>query len=443
VSVETRIPLVVGPRALSQDAPRWLALALVLFLVAFPKGGVQLAGVPITWGYLLVGALGVICAVRLAAGASGRIGRLHLLALAALLPFQIVAMATFVGLGAESIGFTLSFLATFFFIPAVCLVATALYLPAIDVDELLRWLRNAVRFVAVYGIFLFFFRLTQGYFLEIPFLTVNLGDFGQLEDKYIDRGGVFKLISTYNNGNLYGICLLLLLPLYQWVERSRLAAGTVKFSLLLTLSRTVWAGLLVYELIYRLWLRRIGLRTVALLSASAAALALGIWWALRLMDLDLEFLFDAGLGNRLVQFQDSFAILPHKPFVGIAEMVYLSVLDTFGLVGLVAFGVALAAPVAMYFLRLAPGGTSDYRRSLVAGLLVYLFLASSDGAILLIPVMALYWFVAALLLTPGGPRSEGRATEAGRGAVAAAAGREVGPGGPPVTPEVLGPSTPR
>jgi hypothetical protein len=433
----------VGPAVPSRTLPRWLALALVLFLVAFPKGGVQLAGVPITWGYLLVGGLGVICAARLAAGSSGTVGRLHLLALAALLPFQLVAVATFVGLGAEGLGFTLSFLATFFFIPAICLAATGLYLSAIDVDDLLRWLRNAVRFVAVYGIFLFFFRLTQGYFLEIPFLTVNLGDFGQLEDKYIDRGGVFKLISTYNNGNLYGICLVLLLPIYQWAERSRIASGVVKFSLLLTLSRTVWAGLLVYELIYRLWLRRIGLRTVALLTASAAALAIGIWWALRLMDLDLEFLFDAGLGNRLVQFQDSFSILPHKPFLGIAEMVYLSVLDTFGLIGLVAFAAALAAPTAMYFLRLTPGGASDYRRSLVAGLLVYLFLASSDGAILLIPVMALYWFVTALLLTPGGPRNEARWAPVGEGGVAAITERGAAPGSPTVTPAGPGRSTPR
>jgi hypothetical protein len=388
--------------------------AVILFLVAFPKGGVSFGGVALTWGYLLLGGLGVLCCIRLASGARGRVGHLHLVSLVSLVPFQMVAMATFLSQGAEHIGYTIAFLVTFVAVPLICLSLASLYLESVDVGTMLRWLRNAVRFVAVYGIFLFFFRLTQGYFLEIPLLTVNLGDFGQLEEKYIDRGGVFKLISTYNNGNLYGICLLLLLPLYQWVERSRIASGVVKFSLLLTLSRTVWAGLLVYELIYRLWLKRIGLRTVALLTASAAALAFGIWWALRLMDLDLEFLFDAGLGNRLVQFQDSFSILPHKPFVGIAEMVYLSVLDTFGLIGLVAFGVALTTPVAMYFLRLTPGGASDYRRSLVAGLLVYLFLASSDGAILLIPVMALYWFVAGLLLTPSGPRREER--DAGGGA---------------------------
>jgi hypothetical protein len=389
------------------------ALGLVLFLVAFPKGGVAVGGIALTWGYLLLGALGGICVIRLASGAPGKVARLHLLALAALVPFQLVALLSFLWQGAEHLGYTISFLASFFAIPAICLALTSLYVRRVDLDRTLRWLRNAIRFVALYGIFLFFFRLTQGYFIEIPFLTVNLADFGQLEEKYIDRGGVFKLISTYNNGNLYGICLLLLLPLYQCVERNRVASGAVKFSLLLTLSRTVWAGLLVYELIHRLWLRRIGLRTVALLSASAAALALGIWWALRLMDLDLEFLFDAGLGNRLVQFQDAFAILPHKPFVGIAEMVYLSVLDTFGAVGLSALIVGLSAPVAMYFLQLTPGGASDYRRSLVAGLIVYLFVAASDGAILLIPVMALYWLVAGLLLTQEGPRSESRGTQRG------------------------------
>ena len=53
-----------------------------------------------------------------------------------------------------------------------------------------------------------------GKFIEIPFLTVNAGDYGTLEStKHINRGGYLKLISTYNNGNVYGVATLILLPL--------------------------------------------------------------------------------------------------------------------------------------------------------------------------------------------------------------------------------------
>ena len=89
----------------------------------------------------------------------------------------------------------------------------------------------AVLFVSAYGIFLFFYKLGTGSFIEIPYLTVNAGDLGELEGKSIDRGGIFKLISTYNNGNVYGISILILLPLYAHLEKRLSRVLTVKASL--------------------------------------------------------------------------------------------------------------------------------------------------------------------------------------------------------------------
>ena len=101
-----------------------------------------------------------------------------------------------------------------------------------------------------------------GRFVEIPFLTVNFHDVGTLETtKYIDRGGIFKLISTYNNGNVYGVCLLMLLPFYNSVEPSKLKRMIVKLSLLLTLSRTVWFGLFFAEILTYLYVYRITFKT--------------------------------------------------------------------------------------------------------------------------------------------------------------------------------------
>jgi len=64
---------------------------------------------------------------------------------------------------------------------------------------------------------------------------VNLDDIGTLDSKYNSRqGGLSKLISTYNNGNQYGVATLLLLPLFDAFEHSRFRKLVVRAALVLT-----------------------------------------------------------------------------------------------------------------------------------------------------------------------------------------------------------------
>ena len=96
----------------------------------------------------------------------------------------------------------------------------------LDGERLAHWFRTCVFLAAAWGIFLFFFRPLTGHFIEIPYITVNASDYGELENtKNIARGTLFKLISTYNNGNLYGVATLLLLPLYLQLEPRRFRRG--------------------------------------------------------------------------------------------------------------------------------------------------------------------------------------------------------------------------
>src|SRR5690606_25097688 len=104
----------------------------------------------------------------------------------------------------------------------------------------------------------------------------NAGDVGALEGKHIDRGGIFKLISTYNNGNIFGICMVMLLPLYACLERRTWPQLVVKAALVLTLSRTVWAGLIAYEVLHRLYVRRVTWRTLGVMAAWVAVAAAGV-----------------------------------------------------------------------------------------------------------------------------------------------------------------------
>ena len=67
-----------------------LAALLTLFLVLFPKGGIKFGDVPLTWGYMLLGlTLPVLSIVRLFAfPLRARWGAV--LAMASLIPFQLV-----------------------------------------------------------------------------------------------------------------------------------------------------------------------------------------------------------------------------------------------------------------------------------------------------------------------------------------------------------------
>lgn len=399
-------PAAPAARASGVRAPvggeRWVILFLFTFLLLFPKGGIKLGPVPITWGYLGLAAVALWLPLSLWFRRSAPVRRLRLSVLAALVPFQAIVWLTLLANGTNGLGFAISLLVTFFFIPVVFVLILGIHLDRLDLDYLFRLFRWGVPVVAAYGVFLFFYKLKTGSFIEIPYLTVNAGDYGNLEGKYIDRGGVFKLISTYNNGNIYGVCMLTLLPFYSWLERSRVRTGVVKLSLLLTLSRTVWLGLIFYEVMHRLYVRRLSARSVAAMGGALLVVFAGVWLALGLLEVNpAVFLLDRNLGGRIGQLSalETAGLVGDVRFEAILEMVYLSVLNNFGLLGLAAFLLAMTAPLAMHLLGVVPFSGTSYKKSLALGLATYLFVAMSDGALLFIPVMAFYWFIVSLLLS--------------------------------------------
>lgn len=391
------------PPAPPTRVERAVILFLVTFLLVFPKGGIKLGAIPVTWGYVGLALVFAWLPLALWLGRSARVRTVRLLALGALVPFQAVVWLGLMANGTEGMGFTVSLLVSFFFIPLMFVLVLGIHLDRLHLGFLFRLVRVGVPLVAAYGIFLFFYKLSTGEFIEIPYLTVNAGDLGELDEKFIDRGGVFKLISTYNNGNIYGVSILTLLPLYAWLEKSAVRTSVVKLSLLLTLSRTVWIGLVFYELAHRLYVRRVSARALLALAGALAVIAAGVGYAVAsLLEVNAaSFLLDRQLGGRIGQLAalETATVLPSVRYVAIVEMVYLSVLDSFGILGLAAFLLGMTAPLLAHLAGLLPFRDTPYKRSLAVGLAVYLFVAMSDGALLFIPVMAFYWFVASLLLS--------------------------------------------
>jgi hypothetical protein len=244
---------------------------------------------------------------------------------------------------------------------------------------------------------------------------VNAEDYGQLETtKHIDRGLFFKLISTYNNGNLYGVATLILLPLYNLFEPKPWKRAVLKIALILTLSRTVWIGVLLEQL---LSLLRVGGRAavtfprIALGPARRAAVTIlvtcgGIFLGFLLTARKLTFLFDSQLGGRSGSFYALFhpQWLPSVPINAFGEILYFSALYLYGIAGLGAFVLILLSPVLIWIAEPACI-QSPVRRAALKGLVLYAFLAGMDGALNYIPMMAFYWFAYMIYLGgwPGNP----------------------------------------
>jgi hypothetical protein len=375
-------------------SPKKILIALWLFLLVFPKGGFKIGDAPITWGYMLLSLLSLALIIR----GNFRIHPPRLQAWFLLMPFQAMFCLSWILHGSPPVTMGIAFFISFFFLPTIFFCLLSETIEKINLPYLLKLIKNGILFVSCFGIFLFLFKATTGKTIEIPFITINYHDIGTIEFKCNNRGFVFKLISTYNNGNLYGISLLILLSLYCYIEKRTWAQQILKLSLILTFSRTVWIGLVFNQILHNCLVAKHTVNTIikfCLKSAIFVAFFVGI---IAYVGIPATFFMDNNLGGRVHQLKvlESTTFFPDQPFELFGEIVYLSVLEQFGLLGLFAYLLAMISPIFLAFMYRRQ--MNPLRKSLICGLMTYLFISASDGAILLIPVLVFYWFYASLVL---------------------------------------------
>ncbi len=393
----------------SHPLAMFLTWFLVVFLVLFPKGGIKLAGIPFTWGYVAIGVTAPILLIVRLTQMSLTLPMRLVAALAMLIPFQSLFIYSGVANGVTELQYSIGNVISFFFFPLVFLCVYPPFLSYIDGRRLSQYFRWCIFLAAVWGLLLFFVKPVLGHFIEIPYLTVNAADYGQLEaTKHIARGYYGKLISTYNNGNLYGVATLILLPLYQVLERSWWRKAVVLAALLLTLARSVWAGLVIAEALPLavLLLRQAETFPVvylgkALKSVLALILTIGLVFVALLFNAGagLNFLFDPTAGGRtseLLGFQSA-GLVPERGLSGFYEVAYSAAAVNYGWLGFCAFSLIMVSPLLL--LLVDPSALrSPTRRAALHGLVLYSIIAWVDGAIQLIPVMAFYWFTYMIFL---------------------------------------------
>lgn len=374
---------------------RWFGVALVafvLFNIAMPKGGFAAGGIPITNGYLVTSLLAAVGLVLVVVG--GTIRHRNLLVLALMLPFQIWVVYTFYffGLHPRWIGNAVGQILIFIAFPYMFFLGLSVYMEKGDTHLASKWFVYSLRFVTFYGLTLFvYYYFTKDVF-EIPYFIVNLGDVGELYNKNNARGDFAKLFSTYNNGNIYGVCMCMLAPLYLSLDRSRAWKTLFLIATFLSLSRTVWVGIilvLAYEFIaMRLTWRKTAAGLAGLIVLLVAPTLLNLWFGF-----GDDFLFDADLGGRLTNLegQVSIGLFPDEPIGDVKEIVYMTMIDTYGVAGLILFVLFMVAPIIVAW---STGALKTRNgRRLVVGMIVYLVLCVGDGAFVFPPTMTLYYFL--------------------------------------------------
>jgi len=371
-----------------------VVIASIFYMIAFPKGGIKFGGIPLTIGYVLTALLAVLTLFR---------GNGFALAIDRLLVFLsclILAGWSYIVIhinGSEYVSATISYFVAVLYLPAFGMIVFSSNLLDDHYENVEKTFLWAVRFIVAYGIFLFVFKQLTGRWIEIPYVTVNAADVGQLDDKFIRRGIFFKLISTYNNGNIFGLCVAMMAPLYFQIERSKIMRSMLYLALFLTLSRTSWIGM---ALIFAMQSISKGVKPSTIMYILIAGLVsfIAFSFAATAMGRDTSFLWDRNLGGRIDQLQilSDMRIIPDEPFTFLPEIAYLGVIKFFGIPGLILFVFYLAiSPMLLWLegVRLFNVGPTS---ACMQGLLIYMIMACADAAFLLIPVMMVFWMIAGM-----------------------------------------------
>ncbi len=378
---------------------KYCLLLFLLFLIIFPKGGIKIGGIPLTWGYFLLGIFSFwILLIR-----DYRFNHTQVFATLCFIPFQVMAISSFFINGTLHGGYLIAFIVTFLILPFCFFILFGEYTSFLFTPQILSFLRRGISLMVIYGITTFLIKTIFGYFLHIPFLTMNFSDLASFDtSKCIERGSLFKLISTYTNGNLYGVCLLMLTPLYYQIESRKMPLFLLRVSFLLTLSRTVWIGYILFETLYFFCFSKKKVAHFIYLGLLIILFMMIIGYLLpKITDVSItEFLFDRTIGGRLSE--EKIGITPRlfstKPFLNISEIVYMGMVENFGILGLFTYLIALLAPFVIWVIDPYTSG-DNLHKAIGLGLVNYWILSFSDGCILLIPTMAIYLGLSSALLS--------------------------------------------
>ena len=230
-----------------------LLLLTVFFNIWFPKAGIKISGIPLTIGNLLFACTFAVWGYYKIKEKKMYNHKINIIIVLGILYFVIkytIVYATGI-LTKDSIGYIIPLI----IYPVIFFIVTD------TVDS--RNKMNIILKIIVYGFFFLSFYSLLQYIVGIdkcciPGLTVNYTDYANLgRHWYLYKANgtsaeSSKIVSTYQNGNLYGINTLLIYPfVYNYLKEKKskvLWLSLVLFivCVFLSLSRACWLGIVLF-----------------------------------------------------------------------------------------------------------------------------------------------------------------------------------------------------
>jgi hypothetical protein len=315
-----------------------------------------------------------------------------------------VEAASFCAYGYRSVGNVVSIVASTVVVPILSLLSIHLFLESLGMERFQRVLRVALFIVFTFGVIAFATYNLAGKVIGIPFVTTTGQDIELIADRHNLRGTIIKMFSTYNNGNILGVNLLI------WGPLAAMGTGFARFEFrsicILSLSRSVWVGLAAFEIISSVVRRSI---RKTLYAATFVLLLMAVFVATSwFIGRDpTAFLFDRNLGGRVANFEKDLYGIKTQKIGWTNESLYAAAYLAFGWTGALLIAAIWVYPV----LR---GGRGLAEVQCRIALAVYLFVASAEAAFNLIPTQASYWMIAGIAM--GAARAAGGAPASGQNA---------------------------
>lgn len=365
-----------------------IAIFTLIVMFGFPKAGVYLGNIPLTFGYVLLGVLAFLELARAATVRKRRLRPIFIWLGVLLLALAVLEMAMFRIYGRKSLGSMVSVMVSTIGMPVIAMLGTHWMIRVLGIDGLLKALRWALVPILLFGLISFVAYNAGGKILGVPFVTTTGADISQVAARHNLRGPVIKMFSTYNNGNILGINLLMWGPIAAFASVP--CAIGFRSICVLTLSRSVWVGLFAFEFIGAIAEKSLT-RIYRAMAGTIALLVIVIIASSCIGKDPVSFLLDRDLGGRVTNLQNDLEVISRQRIGWDSESIYAAAWLAFGPVGLTLM-------VCIWMLPIVMGGNSELQRVARLVLLVYMLIASVEGAFTLVPTQAVYWFVATIAM---------------------------------------------
>lgn len=229
-----------------------LLLITIFFNIWFPKAGIKLSGIPLTIGNILLAILFGFWLLKKIRQGHITIHKISYL----LVLLMIYSLIRYIIIG--NILTNVGYIIPLVIYPLIFFIAYDLIDSKQKEEKIVKIICGGFLFICIYALLQYIFGIEK---VCIPGLTVNLSDYLKygstwyLQKNNNNSGVGTKIISTFQNGNLYGVNTLLIFPIvYQYYKEKNkniivyISLALFVLCVFLSLSRSCWLGIALFML---------------------------------------------------------------------------------------------------------------------------------------------------------------------------------------------------